>query len=122
MTGGFTSLEPGAINLEALARDWVDICQSELTALAQDREVQEAWQAMLALWASAAHAMLRALPRASAHERPANSAHSARPPAPAATPDPRDATIKLLMQRIAGLEQRLAGVERHNDPSARGDG
>ena len=53
---------------EAGAADWITLWQSELAALAADREAQETWQAMLALWAGAAggHAGLprRAMPGA----------------------------------------------------------
>jgi hypothetical protein len=50
-------------DLDALARDWITLWQSELTAIAADREAQESWQAILALWAGAAGAMLAAAPR-----------------------------------------------------------
>ena len=50
-------------DLRKLAQDWITLWQSELAGLAVDREAQETWQAMLALWAGAAAAMLRAMPR-----------------------------------------------------------
>ena len=52
--------EPPAPDLEALARDWITLWQSELAAIAADREMQESWQAILALWAGAAGAILAA--------------------------------------------------------------
>ena len=52
-----------APDLEALARDWITLWQSELAAIATDREAQESWQAILALWAGAAGALLTAAPR-----------------------------------------------------------
>ena len=55
-----------AADLQGLARDWITLWQSELAAVAADREVQEAWQTLLALWAGAATAMLQALPRGGA--------------------------------------------------------
>src|SRR5271170_1790931 len=50
-------------DLAALARDWVTLWQSELAAIAADREAQESWQAIVALWAGAAGALLTAAPR-----------------------------------------------------------
>src|SRR3984885_15790000 len=50
-------------DLRKLAQDWITLWQSELAGLAVDREAQETWHAMLALWAGAAAAMLRAMPR-----------------------------------------------------------
>ena len=52
-----------AAELHELARDWITLWQSELAAMATDREAQETFQALLAVWAGAAAAMLRALPR-----------------------------------------------------------
>lgn len=112
--------EPGppdleAFDLEALARDWITLCQSELTALAADREMQEAWQTTMAMWAGAATAMLRGWPRATGFEygpsRPRPAA-PAGPPAPAAAPDAGNAAVERLLDRIAELEARLAAVER----------
>ena len=53
-----------APDLRKLAQDWITLWQSELAALAVDREAQETWHAMLALWAGAAAAMLQAMPAA----------------------------------------------------------
>src|ERR1700733_6419661 len=50
-------------DLRKLAQDWITLWQSELAGLAVDREAQETWQVMLTLWAGAAAAMLRAMPR-----------------------------------------------------------
>src|SRR5271156_6144782 len=101
-------------DLAALARDWVTLWQSELAAMAADREAQESWQAILALWAGAAGAMLAAAPRAwqpraqpgahtstdpAAHEPADGRAGAAAPPgaaAAAAAPDARDAAIDRL--------------------------
>ena len=58
-------------DLQELARDWITLWQSELAALAADREAQESWQAMMSLWAGAAAAMLNAMPRAA--PRPSRS-------------------------------------------------
>jgi len=117
------------IDLHRLAQDWITLWQSELTAAAADRELQETWQTMAALWASAAATMLRALPRAApgpgeggggrwpgpGGAAGGGSAGAAVPPRTtpaAAAPDPRDAEIDRLARRIADLERRLAGLER----------
>jgi hypothetical protein len=108
------------LDLAALARDWATLWQSELAALATDREMQEAWQAMVALWAEAwastAAALLR--PAAGAADerfRPSGAAGAAAAagaaPAAAAS-DAGDAAVGELRRRIAELEQRLARHER----------
>src|ERR1039458_8961722 len=122
-------------DLQALARDWVTLWQSELAAIAADREAQESWQAIVALWAGAAGAMLAAAPRAwpshahagdtqsaraqpsttpGAHEPADGRAGAAAPPgaaAAAAASDPRDAEVDRLALHVAELESRLAEVE-----------
>jgi len=113
--------EPPGLDLQALARDWITLWQSELTAAAADREVQETWQTLAALWAGVAGAMLQGLPRGTADE--AGGFPGARPfaaprPAPAAAaPDARDAEIERLAGRVAELERRLADLaERPAEP------
>jgi hypothetical protein len=102
-------------DLDALARDWITLWQSELAAIAVDREAQESWQAILALWAGIAGAMLNAAPRGPAHERADRRAGAAAPAgaaAASAAPDARDAEIERLTRHVAELELRLAEVER----------
>ena len=98
-------------DLRKLAQDWIVLWQSELAALAVDREAQETWQAMLVLWAGAASAMLRALPHEYPERRTGAAAAAGAAPA-AAAPDTRDAAIERLNGRIGELEARLADVER----------
>jgi len=98
-----------APGLQAVARDWITIWQSELTAMASDRELQDAWVRVVANWSAAAELMARLLPNgrhdnAAGHARPASAAGS---PPPMAPPDDRDAAIQRLADRIAELERRL---------------
>lgn len=90
-----------------LARDWRTLWQSELAALAVDREAQEAWQALAKLWVGPAGAR-----RNDAATGSAGAATPTRPAPAAAAPDPRDAAIEHLGRRVAELEQRLAELER----------
>jgi len=97
---------------QALARDWITIWQSELAALATDREMQEAWLRWVGLWADAANAAARLLPGPAAGEPAAGRAGTvaaARAAAALAASDPRDAAIERLAARVAELERRLAG-------------
>ncbi len=107
-----------------LAMDLVALWQSELTAMAADREVRENWAQMLALWARAAQAAAALVP----HEPTPGSASPAQPPrsAPAAAASgPGLDEIERLERRVAELEQRLASlVERDGqdrpDPGPQG--
>ena len=112
-----------AAEIEAMARDWITLWQSELAALAGDREAQEGWIRLLSLWAGMATALLGALPPARApeprphpfHER-ADARAGTPPPHGAApidaAPDARDAALERLDRRLARLEERLAALER----------
>src|SRR3712207_3766175 len=107
MTGGDRSDPPtsdsgeDAEDLRDLARDWITLWQSELSALAVDREAQEAWHLLLSLWAGTAAGMINALPRGGPDDpagsgarrggHAARAAAAPRPAAAAAAPDPRDA-------------------------------
>jgi hypothetical protein len=112
---------------DRLAEDWVALWQSELTAMAADRELRESWAAMVALWAGAATSALGAMRAAhatgaahamgTAHE-PGRTAVPLKParPAPAASAsEPRLDEVEQLHRRIAELEQRLAAFERERN-------
>jgi hypothetical protein len=95
---------------DKLAEDWVTLWQSELTAMAADRELRESWAAFAALWASTTHTALAQL-RDGAH-RSAHPAQPPRPAAPAVAPVPGVDEIEHLNRRIAELERRLAALDR----------
>ena len=104
----------------ALARDWITLWQSELAALAVDREAQETWHVLLSLWAGgrgrddqrpAARGGRMSLPR---HGNDV-------PPGPLLRRGPRPLLLHLtlamlksssLRDRVAELERRLAGLEQ----------
>ena len=48
-------------DFRSLAEDWIAIWQSEITAYLTDPETQQAWDAMVAIWAGAAQAMMRSM-------------------------------------------------------------
>jgi len=124
--GSDPSHAAGPPDLQQVARDWITLWQSELTAAATDREMQETWQTLAALWAGIAGAMVRAMPRGmadGARAQPfAGAAAPARAAPAAAAPDARDAEIDRLARRIADLERRLADVERPSPEHGGHDG
>jgi len=100
---------------DRLAEDWVALWQSELTAMAADRELRESWAAMIALWAGTATAALGAVRGAHEPGRAAVPLKPARAAATAAASEPRVDEIEQLHRRIAELEQRLAEFERERN-------
>jgi hypothetical protein len=120
----------GEADLRKLAQDWITLWQSELSAMAADRELQESWQATMGLWAGVATAMLNATFGTAQHgatnrhdrnrQYPGRQ-HSGPEPAAgtkaaAAAPDARDAEIERLARHIAALEARLGELERSGRP------
>jgi len=114
-SAGGTAGDQHSPDLQALARDWITLWQSELTAAVADREVQESWQTLAALWAGVAGAMLHGLPRglADGAAGPFGAGAFAPPRAasPAAASDARDAEVQRLARRVDELEARLAKLE-----------
>jgi hypothetical protein len=111
----------------ALARDWITIWHSEMAAASVDREAQETWRKLLAVWAETADAMLRAFappPRQAPPEHPfpgdergdgwrrTGPAAAARTAPADAAPDAGAADVDQLARRIEELERRLAELER----------
>ncbi len=127
--------EPGGMpgpedDFRTLAEDWIAIWQSEITAYLTDPETQQAWGAMMAVWAGAAQAMMRGMPpapgfshkrpkpaderrRASAAPKPAGTDAAPGPTPAAAAPVAGDDAIRRLEQRVAELERSLAEQNRH---------
>jgi hypothetical protein len=109
---GFDAADPDGADapFDRLAADWVTIWQSELAALAADRESAEHMRAAMAVWV-AATAALRQHDRAAPGSRPrgpaAGSDAPSRTASASAASDAGD-TIARLEQRVAELERRLA--------------
>ena len=108
MTGSQTP-NAGATDLRAVAEDWITIVQSELAALATDREAGEIAKTMLAIWAKAATAMV------AGDAGPAGSPRAA--PAAAASAAGRD-ELAALHRRIDELERLVAELGQRNPGSA----
>ena len=92
------------------AGDGVAIWQSEFTALAADRETQEAWARWVTAWAAAAEAAAALLPVGHDGVGGARSTAPAGAAAAVAAPDARDAAIERLAGRVAELERIIAGL------------
>ncbi|HKM64943.1 MAG TPA: hypothetical protein VJY39_20890 [Acidisphaera sp.] len=93
-------------DVAALARDWIALVESELAGWMTDREAQETWTALLALWTRGVEAALRGAGDAGA------GGGAARPAAGGAAPDAGDAERLELARRLAALEARIAELER----------
>ncbi len=108
-----------------MATDWMTIWQSELNAVATDRELAEAWAAYAALWSAgfkAAAALLPPLPGMPDGGRPQSRGSNGRA-GPESSPgsasvvaasDAGDAAkrIEQLARRVEELERRLAGLDQ----------
>jgi hypothetical protein len=96
-------------SLQTMATDWITIWQSELAAMATDRELQEGWLRLVDLWAQAAQQAVRFLPPPPAHDAAGRSgpAAPAGPTPPVAAPDARDAALERLAARVEELERQL---------------
>jgi hypothetical protein len=105
--------------MDKFAEDWIALWQSELTAMAADRELRESITALIALWASTANAGL-GLRGPHDPRGDAKALEPARTAAAAAASEPGMDEIASLHRRIAELEQRLAGLEPGR-PDERGE-
>ena len=107
--------DPG--ELEALARDWITLWQSEIAALAADPETAETTARLAALWAGAASAMLRPMPGAApsppgaAHD-PGSSPGTAAAPGTAPAAAAPDAGLDALLGVLGRLDERIGAIER----------
>ncbi|MCB5945822.1 hypothetical protein [Acidocella sp. KAb 2-4] len=104
-----------------LAKDFVVLWQSELTAMAADRELRETWAATLALWAQAANAAAAYLPHDPAPRSP-GAAQPARPAAADAASGPGVDEVEQLKRRVAELEQHLGELLAARGPRSGGAG
>ena len=87
--------------------DWITIWQSEMAALAADRELQETVQRMVDAWALQAFAAAHLLRQPADAQAGGSRAAPPEGAAPAAhAPDARDAVIDQLLARVAELERR----------------
>ena len=86
--------------------------QSELTAMAADRELRETWGAVMALWAKSAASMLQTMPRHDQSRRGSGPAEQAGSTPAYAASDAGLAEVQQLNRRILELEHRLAELER----------
>jgi len=116
-----------APDLDGLARDWITLWQSELAALAHDREAAETMVRLAGLWAGVAAAWLRAAPPSADDAqwpRPAGAAAAAGSAPAAAAPDAGAAALRDVLgdlaRRLDGIERRLAGLEGGGDRPDRG--
>jgi len=89
--------------------DWITIWQSELAAMATDREAQAVFRRLVGLWADGARAAGAWLPDATAGRT--GPEPTPRPTAAAAAPDARDLAIERLARRVEELERRLVGLD-----------
>jgi hypothetical protein len=103
--------------------DWITVWQSELTALAADREARENWQAAVGAMAGAMRAIAPLIAAAGVpgrgDERSAGGAGTAEPPRPApasSAPDAGNGELERLARRVAELERRLARPARPSRP------
>jgi hypothetical protein len=96
-------------------QNWVTIWQSELNALSTDREAQQSWARLVAMWAAQARAAGALLPGRAFDEPATGRARAepqAGPAAPAAAPDPgvverQRLALEHLERRVEELERRL---------------
>jgi hypothetical protein len=106
-----------------MVQDWITIWQSELSAVAADREVQQAWSKLVAMWAANARAAAAFLPPGPYQASPRDGSSGRPRPEPPARPAPAAAAsdagqheaesciIERLARRVEELERRLAELD-----------
>ncbi|MDE8345116.1 MAG: hypothetical protein POH28_02905 [Acidocella sp.] len=99
---------------DRLAKDWVAMWQSELSAMGTDRELRETWATLMGLWAEPTLLNIWAAQAQSMWTRPARdparSPNASQPPGStpaAAASQPGLDEISRLTRRIDELEQSL---------------
>ncbi len=92
---------------DTLAKDLVAMWQSEITAMAADRELRESWAVFAALWAQYANTAANFLPHDPA-SRSSGPAQQAGATPLAVAPQPGLGEVERLNLRVAELEQKLA--------------
>ncbi len=92
----------------AMLEDWISIWESELAALAADREGQELWRSMVSQWAEQARAAAAWIDAVDfIPGRPSGSGAQEGTAPAAAAPDPRGDAIAQLARRVEELERRV---------------
>jgi hypothetical protein len=103
---------------DALARRYLDLWQSQLSALSSDRQLTETMARLLATTNASMAAAFETARRAHADVRHATDA-AAGTETPAAAPDDRAAELGELRARLDALEQRIAALESRPQPRRR---
>ncbi|MGC9268705.1 hypothetical protein [Acidiphilium sp.] len=116
--GETAPVEPDG-NHAGFSRDWATLWQSEFNAMAEDRELHEVWDGLLALWLRVASAVASSIPATTRHDAPRTSRPDAasRSPADFTASDPGRDAFEQFERRIAALESRLAQFERDGRPA-----
>jgi hypothetical protein len=96
---------------DALARRYLDLWQSQLSALSSDRQLTETMARLLATTNASMAAAFDTARRAHADARHATTTASPGSPPAAAAPDNRTAELEQLRARLVALERRIAELE-----------
>ena len=92
----------------AMLEDWISIWESELAALAMDREGRELWRTCVSQWATRAREAAAWMDAFDPNKgRPPGAGTQAGTEATPSASDPRDEAIAKLARRVEELERRL---------------